>query len=59
MHYSAGPAIDTGMKLTKHLVDKTWERTDIPAEFGTLSRHVADFGEVAFHVREALHPSAP
>ncbi|MFN3450576.1 MAG: class I mannose-6-phosphate isomerase [Sphingorhabdus sp.] len=25
------------MKLIKHLVDKPWGRTDIPAEFGTLS----------------------
>jgi mannose-6-phosphate isomerase len=35
--HSAGPAIDIDMKLTKHLVDKPWGRTDIPAEFGTLS----------------------
>ena len=35
--HSAGSAIDIGMKLTKHLVDKPWGRTDIPAEFGTLS----------------------
>lgn len=37
VQYWAGPAIDNGMKLTKHLVDKPWGRTDIPAEFGTLS----------------------
>lgn len=32
-----GPAIDRGMKLARHLVDKPWGRTDIPAEFGTMS----------------------
>jgi len=33
----AGSAIDCDMKVTKHLVDKPWGRTDIPAEFGTTS----------------------
>lgn len=25
------------MKLAKHFVEKPWERTDVPAEFGSLS----------------------
>jgi mannose-6-phosphate isomerase len=33
----AGSAIDCIMKVTKHIVDKPWGRTDIPAEFGTTS----------------------
>ena len=33
------PAIDCGMKLKKHLVDKPWGRTDISGEFGSLSGH--------------------
>jgi len=32
------------MKLTKHLVDKPWGRTDIPAEFGTM--HGRRIGEI-------------
>lgn len=32
------------MKLTKHLVDKPWGRTDIPAEFGTM--HGRRVGEI-------------
>ena len=31
------PATLPSMKLTKHLVEKPWGRTDIPAEFGTMS----------------------
>lgn len=37
VQYWVGPAIYINMKLTKHLVYKPWGRTDIPAEFGTLS----------------------
>ena len=37
VHQRACPAIDSGMKLKKHLVDKPWGRTDISAEFGTMS----------------------
>ena len=37
VHQWACPAIDRDMKLKKHLVDKPWGRTDISAEFGTMS----------------------
>ena len=37
MHPWVSPAIESGMKLKKHLVDKPWGRTDIPVEFGTMS----------------------
>ena len=37
MHHWVWPAIERGMKLKKHLVDKPWGRTDISAEFGTMS----------------------
>lgn len=50
-----GPAIRLGMKLKKHLVDKPWGRTDIPAEFGTMDgRRV---GEIWYSVEaEEPHP---
>ena len=37
VHQWVWPAIERGMKLKKYLVDKPWGRTDIPAEFGTMS----------------------